>query len=450
MELPVDSIKFVDDTRQRKELDEESLLELLESFKNVGQITPIVVDRENKLVAGRRRLEVARRLSWPTIRAEYRDQLDPISRKIIEFDENDKRKQLTWQEAASAIKEIHDLKIEESKSKLENSGKSWAHSDLWTASDTARTLGKSIGKVSEDLVLAANLGNARIAGRPTRRGALDTVKRERELALVRELARRRAAGLGLGDNTLKTTNLTGGVIYNEDCRAVLKEMSENSVDLIITDPPWGIDFDKASQWTHKWVATYDDAEVGVREMLVEAIPLLFKVLKPSCHLYCFFPIQEIQWWVDTFTGAGFIVRQRSLIWFKTGQQGISDVYTSFLPSYEAILWMYKPGPGDVRRLFARPVPEAAGWPRESTVWHENSKPVEMLEKWLEASSELNEVVLDPFAGGGSSLAGAFSLGRYYIGCERDTINFNKSIDRLRQLEERKEEEKDESLDDDAS
>ena len=442
MEISVNEIKFDDATRSRKELDEESLLELQESFKNVGQITPIVIDRDHGLVAGRRRLEVARRLAWPTIRAEYRDELDAISRKIVEFDENDKRKQLTWQEAASAIKEIHDLKAEEKK-------RDSPTSTPWNPNDTARILGLSEGKVREDLLLASSLGNTRVAGRPSRRGALDTVKRERELALVRELARRRAAGMGLGDNSLKAANLMGGVVYNEDCRAVLRAMADNSVDLIVTDPPWGIDFDKATQWTHKWIATYDDAETGVREMLVETVPLLYKVLKPSCHMYCFFPIQEIQWWVDLFTHTGFVCRQRSLIWFKTGQPGISDVYTSFLPSYEAILWMYKPGAGDVRRLFARPVPEAQGWPRESSVWHENSKPVEMIEKWLEASSELNEVVFDPFCGGGSSLAGAFALGRYYIGVERDTINFNKSVDRLRQLEERKEEEKVESLDDDA-
>lgn len=443
MEIPVNDVQFDDSSRQRKEIDEESLQELQESFKNIGQITPIVITREHRLVAGRRRLEVARRLALPTIRAEYLDNLSPLDQKIVEFDENDKRKQLSWQEKANAVKEIHELKVAEVKADPNIAGR------IWTAADTARTLGRSLTNVSEDLLLASSLGNARVARRPTRRGALDTVKRERELTLVRELARRRASSLGLGDNTLKTTNLTGGVIYNEDCRTVLREMSPNSVDLIVTDPPWGIDFDKASQWTHKWVATYDDAEVGVREMLVEAIPLLFKVLKPSCHLYCFFPIQEIQWWVDQFTSAGFIVRQRSLIWFKTGQPGISDVYTSFLPSYEAILWMYKPGVGDVRRLFARTsgIPEAQGWPRESTVWHENSKPIDMLKSWMEASSTLNEIILDPFSGGGSTLAAASDFGGYYIGVEKDTINYNKSVDRLRQLEERKEDEKIEGLDD---
>lgn len=91
------------------------------------------------------------------------------------------------------------------------------------------------------------------------------------------------------------------------------------------------------------------------------------------------------------------------------------------------------------KLFSRPVPEGQGWPREPTIWHENSKPTEMLGKWIEASSEVNDVVLDVFSGGGSILASAFSLGRYYIGVEKDEVNYKKSVERLKQLEDRKEE-----------
>src|SRR5712691_8445277 len=155
--------------------------------------------RDHSLVAGRRRLEAARRLNWQTIRAEYLEELSPLDRKIVEFDENDKRLQLTWQEAARAIEEIHQLK----QAVAVNEG------HVWSITDTARVLGRSVGKVSEDLVLASALGNTKVAGRPSRRGALDTVKRERELVLVRELARRRASGMGLDVNTHKASSLTG-------------------------------------------------------------------------------------------------------------------------------------------------------------------------------------------------------------------------------------------------
>lgn len=426
--IKIEDVKYDDTKRMRDNLNEEGLLELVESFKNVGQITPIVVTRDLELVAGRRRLEAARRIGWTEIRVEYFEDLDPLTRKIVEFDENDKRSQLTWQEKARAIKEIHELRKAEAKKE----GKTW------TASDTAKTLGISEGAVSEDLVLASALGNQRVANRPSRRGALDTVKRERELILVRELARRRAENLGLvvGANA---TSLGGGVIYNEDCVKLLKTMASESIDLVIIDPPWGVNLDKAAQWSKSWIATYDDSELAIQRVLNEVFPLLFKVLKPTCHIYCFFPIDKSQWWGEALTAAGFIIRKRPLIWFKTGSPGITSVYTEFMPGYESILWGYKPGAQDIRRLFSHPVPEAQGWPREPTIWHENSKPLDMLGKWIETSSEVNEVVLDCFGGGGSTAAAAFALGRYYISCELDPVNYAKSVERLKQLEERKEE-----------
>lgn len=427
MEILVIDITFDDASRIREDLDEDSLTELMASMANVGQITPVVVTRGLALIAGRRRLEAARRLGWTSIRCEYFEEMSLLNRKIVEFDENDKRHQLTWQESARAIKEIHELQKVESD-----------EGAAWNASDTARALGLSVGKVSEDLILAANLSNERVANRPSRRGAIDTVKRERELVLVRELARRRAQDLGLGTSP-NTTDLQGGVIYNSDARTILRQIQDSSVDLIITDPPWGIDFDKSSQWTRNWVPSYDDSELAIQNVLEELFPQLYRVLKPTCHLYIFYPVDKVAWWGDALTRAGFVVRFRPLIWFKTGQPSITDVYTSFLPCYESILWAYKPGDGDVRRLFSRPVPEAQGLPREPTIWHENSKPIDMLSRWIESSSEVNEVVLDPFSGGGSVLASAFALGRYYIGVELDEVNYKKSVERMKQLEERKEE-----------
>jgi DNA modification methylase len=149
-------------------------------------------------------------------------------------------------------------------------------------------------------------------------------------------------------------------------------------------------------------------------------------------------MQESAWWVNLLTQVGLSVRQRPLIWHKSGQPGISDVYTSFLPAYEAILWAFKPDKGGQKRLFSRPIPESQAWPRQPGTYHENEKPVEMLATWIESSSEVNEIVLDCFAGGGSTLASAYAAGRYYIGIENDELNYVKCIDRMKVLEESKE------------
>ncbi len=419
-EVEIARITYDDSKRIRQELDPAGISELASSIKDVGQINPIVINRDYSLVAGRRRIAACTLLNMDRIQAQFKDELPLITQKVIEFDENHKRKQLTWQEEASAISEIHTLKKEEDTD--------------WNAKKTAEVLGVSEGKVSEDLQLADNLPNERVSGRPSRRGALQTVKRERELAIVRELARRKSNAIGLKVSE-RSTQFGQGIVYEDNCLPILKDMEEASVDLIITDPPWGIDFDTSSQWTHKWLATYDDAQNQTRELLYEVFPQLYRVLKPTNHIYCFFPIQEVQWWVTHMCESGFLVRIRPLVWFKTGQPSISDVYASFLPAYEVLLWGWKPGEGNVRRYFGRPTPEGFGYPRQPGIWHENEKPVELLERFIEASSSVNETVLDPFAGGGSTLAAAFGLGRYFIGIESDPGNYSKIIKRIREIED---------------
>ena len=431
-EVLIDQIVIKDDERQRQELEDAkvsgaTIAELAESIKSKGLIYPVIIQRDNTLVAGRRRIEAFRVLGRATIPVRFFETLSLLERKEVEFDENHKRKQLTWQEEAKAVKEIHELRGAQAKESGEE----------WSARKTAEYLGLSIGKVSEDLTLADSLINERVARRPSRRGAITTAKRERELELLRELARRRSEKIGVkpSDNSATFGN---GIVYNADCRDILREMEPNSVDLIFTDPPWAIDFGNSSQWTTKWIPSYDDTAEKVRPMLIETFPLLFKVLKPTSHIYCFFPAQELEWWVTQLTGVGFHVRQRPLIWFKTGQPSITDPYSGLLSTYETFLWGAKPDPNGVRRLFSRATPEGFGLPRQPGLWHENEKPTELIESYIEASSVVNEIVLDPFAGGGSTLLAGFNTGRYFIGAENDPGNYEKIRRRLTELETSKE------------
>lgn len=441
IEIELEKITYNDEERQRKELDDNkvsgaTIEELASSIKNLGLINPIIINRDYSLRAGRRRLEAHRVLGRATILARFVDTLTPLQAKELEFDENHKRKQLTWQEEAAAIKEIHEFRQTAATEKGEE----------WSIRKTAETLGLSVGKVSEDLQLASHLDNTRVTGRPSRRGAITTARRERELDLVRELAARRAQDIGVRD---ADSTLTGGVLALGDCRKFLATLADNSVDLVVTDPPWGIDLDKSSQWATKWLATYDDSPTHIQQVLRDAFPHIFRVLKPTSHIYCFFPIQEIEWWVKLLTEVGFYVRQRPLIWYKSGQPSISDPYASFLPCYEAVLWGFKPGDGGIRRFFARPTPEAAAYPRQPGLWHENEKPIDLITTFIEASSSVNEVVLDPFAGGASVLAAAFGVGRYYLGSELDEVNFVKARRRMTEMESRQHDvvEESENLDD---
>lgn len=417
--VKINEIKFNDAERIRQDLDPAGIQELAESITSIGLLNPIVVNRELKLLAGRRRLEAHRILKLDEIEVRWFEDLDPVQQRIVEFDENNKRRQLTWQEEAAAISEIHSLLS--------------ARSAHHTLGETAQAVGMGLTKTSELITLSRGLTNERVANRPSREGALQTLKRERELELARELARRRvAADIAPVENA---TKFGQGIVYNASCLDILKTFEADSIDLIVTDPPWGIGLDKASQWTKKWVPSYDDENSSVKSLMSTVAPELFRILKGGSHLYIFFPIQEIGWWTDLLGAAGFLVRTRPLIWFKTSQPGITDTYTAFLPCYEAVLWAFKPGEGGYRRFFSRPIAEAFGFPRTDLKWHENEKPLDLLTIYVEASSDPNELVLDPFAGGGSTLAAAFGVARRYIGVEADPINYEKCCRRMKEAEE---------------
>jgi len=437
VDYDISRITFDDSTRQRKELDLDGIVELAKSIASpIGLINPIVIDHGGRLIAGRRRLEAFKLLNRLTIPIRFKDDLTRLELATLEFDENHKRKQLTWQEEAVAIALIKGLMEEEFATRTEK-----VSSEEPTVHVVAEALGISEGKVYEDLMLADNLMNPRVAGRPTRSGAIQTAKRERELELVRELARRRAIDHHL-EETPTSKTFAHGIIYNEDCRERLAKLADNSIDLVFMDPPWGIDVGTSSLWTKKWIHSYNDSPDETHVLLHGIIPQLYRVLKPTCHFYCFYAIQDNLWWTKEFTNAGFIVRTRPLVWFKTGQLSISDVYTSFMPSYEAVLWGWKPGENDVRRFFNTPAQEGLAFPRQQGVWHENEKPVEFIEHYIEASSSMNEVILDPFGGSGSTAVAAFGRNRYFIICEKDEVSYKKIIQRLTELETPAEEETD--------
>src|SRR5208337_2967526 len=75
-----------------------------------GLLEPIILDRENNLLAGGRRLRAFTELNRPRIPAQYLDEIDAIQAREIELEENVQRKDLDWAEQCELIAEIDALK----------------------------------------------------------------------------------------------------------------------------------------------------------------------------------------------------------------------------------------------------------------------------------------------------------------------------------------------------
>lgn len=131
------------DARQRTDVLDTS--EIAESIARVGLIQPIVVERRREniiLVAGERRLRACLDLNLTSIPVVFKENLSQIKLRLIELEENIKRKDLPWQDKAKAINELHfDFKENEERA-------------LWTISDTAREIGLDYQVVWNNLKVA--------------------------------------------------------------------------------------------------------------------------------------------------------------------------------------------------------------------------------------------------------------------------------------------------------
>ena len=83
---------------------------LMESLKKHGQLTPIIVTRNNELIAGFRRLQAAKRLGWKSIEAVILDRPSQQKKLEIEIEENVQRQDLSAEELAKGLLRLQKLK----------------------------------------------------------------------------------------------------------------------------------------------------------------------------------------------------------------------------------------------------------------------------------------------------------------------------------------------------
>lgn len=100
-QVPVASVTVGERMRQ---LDEGKVLELMQSYQQVGIINPISLDEDLVLIAGAHRLEAAKNLGWETIEAKVFNEQD-LQRELIEIDENLIRNELCYIAGAEHIQE---------------------------------------------------------------------------------------------------------------------------------------------------------------------------------------------------------------------------------------------------------------------------------------------------------------------------------------------------------
>jgi DNA modification methylase len=217
------------------------------------------------------------------------------------------------------------------------------------------------------------------------------------------------------EKEIKSIN-TNQIIILGDSIKVLPTLKNNSFDLLLSDPPYGMDF--KSGWNNKEKITNDKIEdtiVLFENVLKEVVPLL----KEDAHFYLFGNIDflpEIKPIIKKYlTLKSILIWDRKII-------GMGDL-KSYGFSYDIIyfgynkIWKDLNGTRDKDILsFNRVTPSANIHPTE--------KPIDLLEYLIKKSTNENDKILDPFAGGGSTLIACKNTNRLATGIEIDENYFN--------------------------
>lgn len=202
-----------------------------------------------------------------------------------------------------------------------------------------------------------------------------------------------------------------------DWRDFVCELGNGTVASIVTDPPYGQDYQsdyklgpaRKEKRKHEKIAsdaTPEDAAKELHEALTELMPKLKD--KASVFVFCS--------WRNEFhmraaiEAAGLKLRN-SLIWVKD-RTGMGDPTTTFAPKHERILYAVKGSP----TLFER-LPDVLEAKRPDSERHPTEKPEELLKQLIGCVTVTGDLVVDPFGGVASTLAAARALGRLGWGCE---------------------------------
>lgn len=196
------------------------------------------------------------------------------------------------------------------------------------------------------------------------------------------------------------------VILRGDSMRGLRRLCPDSVDLILTDPPYGIN----------WHGNNGSQIQGDDAVRAEWLQDAYRVLRSGGALYLFTRWDVYPEWRAAVENAGFLVKQL-LVWRKnTGGQG--DLTGTYAPDGEFIIFASK-GRHTFRRKRRLNQVLLHDNPVASIKRHPHQKPTLLLGDLIQQSSRRRELVLDPFAGSGSTAVACVQQGRDYLAWEQD-------------------------------
>lgn len=248
-------------------------------------------------------------------------------------------------------------------------------------------------------------------------------------------------------------------IHNKDCMELFKEIPNESIDLVCTDCPYKIKTggcrtidesnlhylttDAKGVFTRGYkfkdemggilnkrglndIASlakngkmFDHNEIKFSEWL----PDCYRVLKKGTHCYIMVNNANLHSLLNETTKVGFVI-QNILIWDK----GNATPNQYYMQATELIVMLSKRPARNINDMGSKNIVRISNIIGNKQ--HPTEKPVELMEYLVKNSTNKNDIVLDMFAGAGSTLIASKNLERQFIGCEIDKKYYDIAVSRL--------------------
>ena len=219
---------------------------------------------------------------------------------------------------------------------------------------------------------------------------------------------------------IKEAAIFDGKIIHGDCLKELEKLEDGSVDCVITDPPYGIDYVSNFRTIESEVvkAVANDSVEDAVILWNNACAILSRKMKPDSHLYCFTSWKVYPYFVNIISK--YFKVKNCLIWEKNNWS-MGDLDGNYAEQYEMVIFATKGN----RKLNGGRDTNILHFDRvaNSSLLHSCEKPVDLLSFLIEKSTDSGELVIDPFMGSGSTMVAAKRTGRDYWGCELDEENY---------------------------
>lgn len=404
--------------------------ELANSIREFGLIQPIVLTKptnwsEGKsiLIAGNRRLKALERVGIKEL--EYGvhfiwyDPTDEVQQKAAELEENLKRKDLTWQEQLEAKKKL--LELMESihgKGVIGQPRKTGKRETGFGVNKLAAMLGEAVGKTSQDLQIAAAIEKFPMLKKAETKGS--AMRKLSILGAIVDMASKKSP---------ETEDEKLWTLYEGDFNDNVDKVPDNSVDLVYTDLPFGVDLAKMSKHV-RGVVDYHDSRDSTVGRLPEVAIQAFRILANDRYAIFFFGSNYYTELCTSLQDAGFTINPVPIIWFKH-TRSTENPNTRYANAYDPALVAMKGSP-----VFIRPgqtnvidIPAVTQGQKLQIA----QQPVELVKRFIGDMTGEGATVVDFMCGSGTTGVAAVGMKRRVILFEKNSMAAEIARKRLEAL-----------------